>query len=584
MNGAVALAGFQYLRALFAFAFRNNALLPVSLLLSVISVFLELAAMASLMPLASVVAGGQAPNDAIVVRALRFAGIDPTGERILLFFLIVFASRILTQLVSQTLTIYLGRRMLLQLNSRAFAVLIFDVPIKVLEEKSIGYFIILAGDEASRASNLIVVFSQFLATGLLAALYFVAIFSYSHSVAVAVLMFLGLTFVALFESFRISHRLGIRQVEQSQSAGSLFIDALNGLRSVRSFSAEKYVTQSHYDQMRGYVRTLALIDGVALVARFGPALFLLASVAVLSLWPAARERFSLDLPFLVTIIILLMRFFPVVGQGLNLALRVIADARAGRDVTQIISEYQGRSRPALAGSNADAIRKIESSDVHFQHLDGKPVLRGFNACFVAGRSYALIGASGSGKSTFLDLLLGFFSPNGGTILVNGEPSVESRSGGLRGRVVLVAQDTAIFNDTMENNLRLGISTSHEEVERACRIACIHETIADMPNGYQTVLNYRGTNLSGGQKQRIGIARGVLRRPDVLLLDESTSALDAATREQVVANLLDEFKDRIIIFVTHDAFVTSRVDEVLDLSSQQVSAIAPGIVSEAAVAR
>jgi ABC-type bacteriocin/lantibiotic exporter with double-glycine peptidase domain len=570
----------QYLRALFAFAFRNNPLLSASLVLAVVSVFLELAAMASLMPLASIVAGGSAPKEAIVVRGLQFVGMNPTGERILLLFLLLFASRILTQLVSQTLTIYLGRRMLLQLTSRAFSALIFDVPVKILEQKSIGYFIGLAGDEASRASNLIVVITQFLTTALLATLYFAAIVSYSAAVAIAVLIFLVVTFVALFESFQVSHRLGVRQVEQSQSAGSLFLDALNGLRSVRSFSAEKYITQSYYDQMWAYVRTLAIIDAVALFARLGPALFLLGSVAILSAWPAARDRFALDLPFLVTMIILLMRFFPIVGQGLNLGLRVVADARAGRDVTQIIGQYHGGSRVRSSRPVGDGIERIEAVGIHFQHLDGKPVLQDFNARFVKGRSYALIGVSGSGKSTFLDLLLGFFAPEKGNILVNGLSSDEQSQGDMRGKIILVAQEVAIFNDTMESNLRLGIETSHEDVERACRVACIHEFIEEMPDGYQNVLNYRGTNLSGGQKQRIGIARAVLRHPDVLLLDESTSALDAATREEVVKNLLKEFRDRIVVFVTHDPFVMSSVDEVLNLSHQQKETIVSDAVPSA----
>jgi ABC-type bacteriocin/lantibiotic exporter with double-glycine peptidase domain len=102
----------------------------------------------------------------------------------------------------------------------------------------------------------------------------------------------------------------------------------------------------------------------------------------------------------------------------------------------------------------------------------------------------------------------------------------------------------------------------------------------MPDGYQNVLNYRGTNLSGGQKQRIGIARAVLRHPDVLLLDESTSALDAATREEVVKNLLEEFRDRIVVFVTHDPFVMSSVDEVLNLSHQQNETIVSDVVRSA----
>jgi ABC-type bacteriocin/lantibiotic exporter with double-glycine peptidase domain len=553
----------MYLRALFGFAFRNNPLLSVSLALSVVSVFLELLAMASLMPLASIVAGGSAPDDTIVVKLLVLMGIQPIGEAILLFFLVVFASRILTQLIGQTLTIYLGRRMMLHLTSQAFSALIFDVPVKALEQKSIGYFISLAGDEASRASNLIVIVTQFLATGLLAVLYFAAIVSYSVVVAIAVLVFLALTFLALFESFRVSHRLGVRQVEQSQAAGSLFLDALNGLRSVRSFSAEEYVTRSYYDQMRAYVRTLAIIDAVSLFARLGPALFLLLSVAVLSSWPAARASFSLDLPFLVTMVILLMRFFPIVGQGLNLALRVIADARAGRDVTQIIGDYRGGSRaPAV---RSDVVERIEANDVCFSHVDGKSVLQDLNISLPKGQSYAIVGRSGSGKSTFFDLLLGFYAPDKGRILVNGVDLAELGAFKLRQRILLVSQDAAIFNDTVAGNLKLGMSVTQQEIERACAIACIHDFILNLPEGYETLLQYRGSNLSGGQKQRIGIARAVLRRPDVLLLDESTSALDSETREQVVSNLREEFKDRIIVFVSHDDFVASQVDHVFDMA-------------------
>jgi len=103
-----------------------------------------------------------------------------------------------------------------------------------------------------------------------------------------------------------------------------------------------------------------------------------------------------------------------------------------------------------------------------------------------------------------------------------------------------------------------------EVESACKIAEIHAFIEGLPDGYETMLSYRGSNLSGGQKQRLGIARAVLRQPDVMLLDESTSALDVETREKVVNNLLDEYKSRILIFVTHDEFVTSKVDMILEM--------------------
>jgi len=571
----------DYLRSLIRFAFRNNPLLYACLGLSVLSVGLELAAMTVLMPLATVIANGATAN-ATIVRLLGIIGLPSTGDVLLLAFLTLFAGRLLTQLVSQSMIIYLGRRMLLQLTTRAFSALIRHVPVRAIEQKSIGYFITLAGDEASRASTLIVSVTQFVTTSLLSTLYFLAVVSYSRPIALAVVIFLAVTFAALFESFRISHRLGIRQIEQSQTAGSLFLDSLNGLRSVRSFSAEDYVTKSYFQQIRSYVRTLALIEVISLVARLGPALLLVIAVAVISVWPSMMSRLELDLPFVVTIIILLMRFFPIVGQGLNLALRVVADARAGRDVTQIIDDYENATAMDSSGPRiARPIERIEAVDVHFEHLDGKPVLRDFNAVLKRGASYAIVGASGSGKSTFLDLLLGFYVPASGKILVNGTPFSQLSSSDLRTAIVLVSQDTAIFNDTVANNLRLGLGVPQVEIERACRIACIDEFIAGLPDGYETLLNYRGSNLSGGQKQRIGIARAVLRHPDVLLLDESTSALDSSTREQVVENLLKEFKNCILVFVTHDAFVMSKVDKVLNLSPNDEGTIVPKIASSAA---
>jgi ABC-type bacteriocin/lantibiotic exporter with double-glycine peptidase domain len=570
-----------YIWPLFRFAFKNNPLLYLSLAISVVSVGLELAAMTALMPLASLSAG-QSNTNGFFVQLLSYLKLPIDGRSLLLVFIALFAARVLTQFISQGLTIYLGKRILLQLTTRAFSVLMRNVPMQELESKSIGYYIALSGDEAARSSSMVVFVSQFLSTALLGTLYYFAIVSYSKIVALAVLMFLIITFFALFESFRISHRLGVRQVSESQAVNSLFIDAVNSLRSVRTYSAEDYVTDSHFRQMLRYLRTSALIEITSMTARLAPVLFLFLCVAAAAFWPGAGDMLSLNLPFLITIVILLMRFFPIVGQALNLALRVIADARAGRDVTQVIDEYDRASVSGHAKQHIDgAVDRVEVIDVHFEHIDGKPVLRDLNATLQRGSSYAILGASGSGKSTLLDLLLGFHTPDRGAILVNGISLDQLDPRDIRTKIVLAAQDAAIFNDTVANNLRLGFDAPQVEIEKACRIACIDEFIAGLPDGYETLLNYRGSNLSGGQKQRIGIARAVLRHPDVLLLDESTSALDSTTREQVIENLLKEFKTCILVFVTHDAFVMSKVDQVLNLSPNDDGMTVPKVASSAA---
>jgi ABC-type bacteriocin/lantibiotic exporter with double-glycine peptidase domain len=564
-QGKMIVNRLNYLRLLFAFAFQKNPLLYLTLALSVVSVCLELAAMTTLMPLATAAGGATPASNSFTVKILEQARLPADGRSLLLLFVGLFAARVMTQFVSQGLTIYLGRRLLLQLTSQAFSVLIRQIPIKELESRTIGYYISLAGDEANRASNLIVSISQFASLSLLGGLYFLAIASYSGILAIGVVGFLVVTFLSLMEAFRESHRLGFRQAEQSQAANTTFLDSLNGLRSVRSFSAEDYVTARYFVQILDYMRTLALVDIISLASRLGPVLVLLAGVALLALWPIAQIASPIDLPFIVTVVILLMRFFPVVGQALNLALRVASDTRAGRDVTQIIKQHQNSPEQLPEKSLMPSIESIEAIGVDFSHLDGQPVLKRMNASFEKARSYAIVGFSGSGKSTFLDLILGFYSPDRGAILVNGVEPARTALAGLRQKILLVAQDTAIFTDTVANNIKLGFDATPAEVERACEVADIHEFITGLPAGYQTMLSYRGSNLSGGQKQRLGIARAVLRRPDVLLLDESTSALDASTREKVIDNLLRELRSRILVFVTHDEFVTSKVDVVLEMA-------------------
>jgi ABC-type multidrug transport system fused ATPase/permease subunit len=556
-----------YLRTLLFFAFGENPLLYLSLAVSVLSVFLELAAMTTMLPLSMVAAGQPLPEEMWVVKAMKQMNLELNGRSLFLVFLALFGLRVVTQFAGEALTSFLSKRLLSQLATRAFATLVNFVPLKEVEKASIGSFIALVGDESFRASTLVIYVHQLASLVLLSGLYYGAILVYSPAVGVGLLVFLVLSFLAMYESFRVSHRLGIRQVEQSKSASSLFLDALNGLRSVRAFSAEGYVTEGYGKQMSSYTRTLFSVDLVSLLTRLGPVLLLLGAVAIVAVVPAASARFSMDFAFIVTVVILLMRFFPVIGQAVSVALRVIADAKAGRDVTKLIREYGKAAEDGVAKVNLlGRVERLEARGLDFSHSRERAILKSFNIAMERGRSYALIGLSGSGKSTFLDLLMRFYPVEQGRLLVNGAPIENVSIGDLRRRVLLVSQDTTIFNDTVANNLRFGNHVPSAELERACRVACIHDFIVGLPQGYETVLSYRGTNLSGGQRQRIGIARAIVRQPDVLLLDESTSALDVETRQVIVRNLLEEFRDRIVLFVTHDVYVTSQVTHVLDMAA------------------
>jgi len=257
-------------------------------------------------------------------------------------------------------------------------------------------------------------------------------------------------------------------------------------------------------------------------------------------------------------------------------MRIASDARSGKDVTTILETAE--KAPPRSQRTLDTINRIELRDIcfSFDGAGGRMILGDVNTRFERGRAYAVVGRSGLGKSTLLDIVLKFHEPTSGELLFNGTPAQEITDAAIRGRVILVSQEAAIFDDTVRNNICIGIDAPLDRVREAAKLACIEDIIDAMPQGFDTRLQYQGSNLSGGQRQRIALARGMLRRPDVLILDEATSALDKSTQNRVLANIRREFRDSIVIFITHDPQVMAAVDEVLDLEKINAAARAEAV--------
>lgn len=555
----------DYVFNLTKFAFRFNPLLYVSVIISVISVFVELLAMSSLLPLFEMVSGGKPSTNGIIAKGLHVIGFEINSGALFGAFIALLCVRIVTQLLAQSLSQYLGRRVMAQLATRAFEQIMRTISVGEINKKSIGYYISLAGDESFRASTLVISLTQFIGTASLGLLYYAAIARYSLVTAGVVFVFLLSSLIALTGVFKASHRLGGRQIEESRRASSVFLDSLNNLKAVRAFSAEGYVAGLYRSLMFGYTRTLFLIDEMALLSRLVPILLLLLIASLWMIWGGLSIE-GIGLAFVVTMTVYLMRFFPVVGQGLNLLMKMISDAKVGRDVTTIIG-VNWTDLPENSQS-ISSIEEIEFKNVCFSYGGSteKSILKQFNFKFEKGKSYALSGKSGVGKSTLIDLLLKFYPPSSGSVCINGVSIGDLSDSEIRKRIVLVSQEAAIFDDTVMNNICMGMETNLAVVQAACATANIHDVIEAMDERYNTRLQYQGKNLSGGQRQRIAIARAVLRNPDVLILDESTSALDKHTQSLVIENILRIYSDKIVIFVTHDPHIMELADEVIDLAN------------------
>jgi len=556
----------DYMKRLLAFAVREHPIMLANLALALLSVLLELAAIASVLPLSTIAAGGQIAADSAWAGAFARLGLELSFSTLLVYFVALFSLRLVTLFLNQATSVYLGKRIQAGLSSRAFEKLVKDMSLREIDRRSAGHFISLAGDETARAGAIVIAFSQMLAATLLAGVYLATIVLFSPWLGAAVVVFLAVALVSLRGTIRRSQMLSARQLDEAKIAHSVFLDALNGLRSVRALSAEAFVTSKYDEIIRRYTRTHFMIDTLAFVAKLVPALILLAAIG----FAAAAGRLSVASPaglaVVVTALAFLLRFFPAAGQVLTLMMRLLADLRAASDVTHLLDPAPAGHAAPGRKSFAGPVETMELRRVSFSYKPEKPVLHAFSAELRRGRSYALVGASGSGKTTIFDLLLGFYSPDAGEVLVNGTPMREVDDRQLRSQVVLVGQQVTILNDTVGNNVRFGKNASLEDVKAACAAACIDESIAGLPDGYETILSFQGSNLSGGQRQRIAIARALLRNPGVLLLDESTTGLDAQTRDRVVENVLALCKDRIVVFASHDKDLVSRVDEAIALAA------------------
>ncbi|PRW21021.1 ABC transporter B family member mitochondrial [Chlorella sorokiniana] len=237
-----------------------------------------------------------------------------------------------------------------------------------------------------------------------------------------------------------------------------------------------------------------------------------------------------------------------------------------REQSKIVDAPDAQPLPPCGPQGYD----IELQDVHFGYRPDQPILQGVSFRVPAGSSCALVGTSGSGKSTILRLLFRFYDPESGSVRVGGQDVGSTQLASLRGGMGQVPQDLVLFNDTIYYNIQYGrLDATREEVEDAARQAAIHDQILQFPDGYDTLVGERGLKLSGGEKQRVALARAFLKSPRVLLCDEATSALDSRTEKEVLGALFSLARGRTCVLVAHRLSTAAQCDQIVVLEQGQV---------------
>ncbi len=215
--------------------------------------------------------------------------------------------------------------------------------------------------------------------------------------------------------------------------------------------------------------------------------------------------------------------------------------------------------------------KIEYKNVSFDYGTDKKILNSVNVTIPAGKTFAFVGASGSGKTTIANLLLRFYDVKGGEILIDGKNIHDVKLNSLREQIGVVSQDVLLFNETVRYNIAYGkMDATDSEIEAVAKAANAHNFISKMPDKYNTIVGERGMKLSGGEKQRIAIARAMLKNPPILILDEATSALDTESEKLVQEAIENLMKNRTVILIAHRLTTVKNADQIIVIDKGNIA--------------
>ena len=282
--------------------------------------------------------------------------------------------------------------------------------------------------------------------------------------------------------------------------------------------------------------------------------------------------FSLDKidfsAFLIGVILLMSSYGPVIALS-NLSSNLLQTLASGERVLSLLAE-EPELKDVESAVDLKDVSRIDVENVNFAYGE-EQILSDVSLSVKKGEILGIHGRSGSGKSTLLKLMMRFYDPKSGSIKINGEtlPNINTRS--LRDNMAYITQQTYIFNETIEENIRLARrDATLEEIMEAAKKASIHDFILSLPQGYQTKMTELGGNLSDGEKQRIGIARAFLHNAPIILLDEPTSNLDSLNEAMILKSLLDVKAEKLIILVSHRQSTMAICDQVIGIENGRMS--------------
>jgi len=408
--------------------------------------------------------------------------------------------------------------------------------------------------------------------GLTIAIYTILLFQISWQLSLLSIASFSLLGVSLNTINKWVRESSFAVSETSGRFVSVAIELINGIRTIQASNAQNYERQRFYQASSNIVAASARSTRSAAIVRplaEGLATTILIGIIVLGFTVFVTTG-MLQTASLLTFLFILFRLVPAIHEinGCRVALSGFHGS-----IDNLKELLRTDNKPYLVNGTLQfqGLQKaIHFNSVSFEYEPGNRVLHNINLVIEQGKMTALVGASGAGKTTLVDLLPRFYDPVQGDILLDGIKLSEFDISSVRNRMAVVSQDTFIFNASVLENIAYGLdSVEANDVYHVAKSANALEFIQALPDGFQTRLGDRGVRLSGGQRQRIAIARALLRDPDILILDEATSALDSVSERLIQESIEQLSRGRTVIAIAHRLSTIMRADKVVVLEQGRI---------------
>jgi ATP-binding cassette subfamily B protein len=394
-------------------------------------------------------------------------------------------------------------------------------------------------------------------------------FDWRYAAVTMVALSSYIVFTIAVTEWRLKYRREMNK--QDNEANTKAIDSLLNFETVKYFNNEGHEA-ARYDKslksyQRAYIRSRISLSslnvGQGIIIAIGATLLMLMAAADVKAGNATAGDF-VSANVLLIQLYLPLNFLGFVYREIKQSLVDIEQMMNLLAVNQEVKDAPGAQPLQLDGA------ALEFDGVRFAYNEERQILHDLNFRVEPGQTLAIVGPSGSGKSTIGRLLYRFYDVQDGAIKIDDQDLRDIQQGSLREAIGIVPQDTVLFNDTIFYNIAYGkVGASREEVERAAKLAQIHDFILDLPEGYDTTVGERGLKLSGGERQRVAIARTILKDPKLLLFDEATSALDSATEKEIQSALRQVSRGRTTLVIAHRLSTVVEADQIIVLKNGHV---------------